>query len=414
MNYLNDKKYWKKWFPADFISENLPGQYRGWFNALMWASVTITGRAPFKSILGYELVKDEKGEEMHKSKGNAIWFNDAVEKMGGDPMRLLYCLHDPSQELRFGFNVIKEPQNNINILFNISKLIENKSKTNILKVEDKWILSKLNSLVKNITEEIEEMCYNTATKLLQDFWLNDLSRGYIQFVRDRIANGEKSSLYILREVYTILIKLCSPITPFITEAIWQELRNKKIVKEESVHLCSWPKADGKKIDKKLEEKFENALRVIEMGLAERDKEGIGLKWPLQSANITTNSSLNKELIDIIKSQLNVKIINLNKGKEKISLNTKITPELEAEGYARELSRQIQAFRKKLGLKKENKVETYIITDDKFKKILESHKNFLRERTNSKKLEFVITGKERFKNIISFTIKDKKGDIAVVY
>ena len=92
----------------------------------------------------------------------------------------------------------------------------------------------------------------------------------------------------------------------------------------------------------------------------------------------------------------------------------MTPELEAEGYARELSRQIQAFRKKLGLKKENKVETYIITDDKFAKILSAQKALLKERTNSKKLEFVTTGKERFKNIIGFTIKDKKGDIAVVH
>ena len=105
---------------------------------------------------------------------------------------------------------------------------------------------------------------------------------------------------------------------------------------------------------------------------------------------------------------------MSRGEEKIILNTKTTPELEAEGYARELSRQVQAFRKKLGLKKENSVETYIITDDKFKKILENQKDFLRERTNSKKIEFVTTGKERFKNIIQFTIKDKKGDIAVVY
>jgi isoleucyl-tRNA synthetase len=103
----------------------MPGQYRGWFNALMWASVTLTGKAPFKRVFGYETLKDEKGEEMHKSKGNAIEVTDATEKIGADTMRLLYCLQDPSQELRFGFNALKEPQNNINILYNISKLIEN-------------------------------------------------------------------------------------------------------------------------------------------------------------------------------------------------------------------------------------------------------------------------------------------------
>ena len=154
-----------------------------------------------------------------------------------------------------------------------------------------------------------------------------------------------------------------------------------------------------------------------MGLAGRDKLQIGLKWPLKSAKISANFGVNKDIREIIKSQLNVKELFFVKIKESeisVTFDTKMTPELEAEGYARELSRQIQAFRKKLGLKKENKVETYIITDDKFAKILSAQKALLKERTNSKKLEFVTTGKERFKNIIPFTIKDKKGDIAVVY
>ncbi|MEK6818762.1 MAG: class I tRNA ligase family protein, partial [Nanoarchaeota archaeon] len=97
--YLDDKKEWSKWFPADLISESIPGQFRGWFNSLFWSSVTLTGKAPFKALLGYETLKDEKGEEMHKSKGNAIPFDIAAEKFGADPMRLLYSLHDPSLEL---------------------------------------------------------------------------------------------------------------------------------------------------------------------------------------------------------------------------------------------------------------------------------------------------------------------------
>ena len=113
LNYLNNKKYWREWFPAELISENMPGQYRGWFNALFWASVALEGKTPFKAMFGYETLKDEKGEGMHKSKGNTIWFDDAVKKIGADPIRLLYCLQDPSQELRFGFHIMKEPQNAI-------------------------------------------------------------------------------------------------------------------------------------------------------------------------------------------------------------------------------------------------------------------------------------------------------------
>lgn len=124
--------------------------------------------------------------------------------------------------------------------------------------------------------------------------------------------------------------------------------------------------------------------------------------------------LDKELQKIIMSQLNVKSVEIKKGKEiSVELDTKITPELEAEGYAREMSRIIQDFRKKLGLNKKEKVETLIIVDEDLKKILEKNKNFIWERTNSEKLEIVTTEKERFKNKIEFKIKDKRGNVSVI-
>jgi len=418
LDYLTNKKYWSRWFPADLISESMPGQCRGWFNALYWASVAITGKAPFKALFGYETLKDEQGNEMHKSKGNVIWFDEAVEKIGADTMRLLYCLQDPSQELRFGFNVAKEPRNDINILYNLSRLVENAKHEHITKIEDKWILSRFNATIKVATEEFEKMHLHLATRAIREFWLNDFSRKYIQIVRERISKEDKAVKFVMKEIYINLLKLCAPIISFITEKSWQELRKKKIVKEESVHLCSWPKADEKKINKKLEKEMERIFRIVEIGLAERDKLQIGLKWPLKNVDITANFDLKKEHSDIIKSQLNVKGVYFDKIVQKIAggiaiqFDTKITPELEAEGYAREMSRQIQAFRKKLGLQKTDKVETCIIVDDEFKKVLEQQKEFIQERTNSKKLEIVTTGKERFKNKIDFKIKDKGGQIGV--
>ena len=413
LNYLSDKKYWKKWFPADLISENMPGQFRGWFNALFWASVAITGKAPFKSLLGYETLKDEKGNEMHKSKGNTIWFDEAAEKIGADTMRLLYCLQDPAQELKFGFNVAKDPRNNINILYNLSKLIDSSKTKDADKAEDKWILSKLNFLIKTVTEELESLHPHLATRAIRDFWLNDFSRNYIQIVRERISKEDKTVKFILKQVYVNLIKLSAPIIPFITEKIWQELKQKKTIKEDSVHLSSWPKADIKKIDKQLEKEFDFIFQIIERGLAERDKEKIGLKWPLAKAEIKCNIKLKRDLQEIIARQLNVKKIGLKTGKELlVKLDTKLTPELESEGYAREISRHIQAFRKKLGLQKKDKVETCIIVDEEFKEILEKQKKFIKDRTNSGKLEVVTTDKERFKNKTDFKIKDKRGWIRV--
>ncbi len=417
LNYLNDRKYWKKWFPAELISESMPGQARGWFNALMWASVTITGKAPFKSLYGYETLKDEKGEEMHKSKGNSILFDDAAKKIGADVMRLLYCIQDPSQEMRFGFHVAKEPRNNLNIFYNLSNLVENSKSIQIKRVEDLWIISKLNSLIKKVTDEIENLHPHSAIRALQDFWLNDFSRGYIQIVRGRLSTEDEEAKFVVQETYITLTKLLAPFCPFVTEKTWQELIKKGIIKDESVHLSSWPKADKKKIDQKLELKFDVTLKIIEIGLSERDKIGIGLKWPLKAADISSNFDINKELMEIIKNQLNVKEIHFNRINKldvpSVKLNPNLTPELEAEGYARELSRQIQDFRKKIGLQKKERVKVIIITDDKFKKIIESQKNLVERRTNSKSLEIVTTLKETFKNKTNFQIKDKKGEIVII-
>jgi len=412
LNYLKDKKYWEEWFPADLISENMPGQYRGWFNALFWASVCLDGRAPFKSIFGYESLKDEKGDEMHKSKGNAIWFDDAVEKIGADPMRLLYCLQDPSQELRFGFSVLKEPKSNLNILQNIERLVVKSGKNKIKNAEDKWIISKFNSLIKKVTSELEELHPHLATRALQEFWLNDLSRGYIQIVRDRLAENDSEVLSVLEEVYAGLMKLCAPIIPFSTEDIWQKLLEKKIVDEKSVHLCDWPAPDEKKIDAELEERFKIIFEVVEKGLGIRDKEGVGLRWPLKRATVAVTESLDlpDNLKEIIARQLNVKEIEIKQGKEfNVKFDFRMTPELEAEGFARELARKIQAERKNRGLKKGEMISTKIHVSSDVQEMLEKHIEFLKERTNSSKIEFT-DDKSLGKNEISFEIRSKKFNI----
>ena len=411
--YLENKEYWKEWYPADLISENLPGQYRGWFNALFWASVMLTGQVCFKKLFGYETLKDEKGKEMHKSKGNAIWFDDAVEKVGADSIRLLYCLQDPSQELKFGYNVVKESKNSLNILYNLNKLVKNQDRGAIKKIEDRWILSKLNSLIEDVTEKLENLHPHLAARKLKDFWLNDFSRGYVQIVRERLSSEDGDSKYVLKNIYLNLIRLCSPFIPFISEVIWQNLRDKNIVKEESVHLSSWPKLESKKINKKLETDVDTIFKIIEMGLSERDVNNIGLKWPLRSATIHTPELIEDlGLLEIIKQQLNIKSLKFEKGNGlHLDLDLEITPELEAEGFMREMSRNVQAFRKKLGLEKKNKIELFIQCEEDLKQKLEQNIKELGKRTNSLKIEFVDDKKE-FKNSQEFKIKTYKGVLYV--
>lgn len=418
LKYLTNKEYWKQWFPADMISENMPGQSRGWFNALFWASVTLTGKAPFKSLLGYETLKDENGNEMHKSKGNAIWFDDAVEMVGADPIRLLYCLQDPSQELRFGFNALKEPTNRLRVLSNIQRLIENSKKCQIKQIEDKWILGKFNNLIKIVTKELEELHPHLATRALQEFWLNDLSRGYIQLVRDRISIQDKEVLFVLKEVYTTLLKLLAPIIPFTTETIWQELKKLKITKEESVHLSTWPKPNEELINQDLENNFETLFKIIEVGLRQRDIVQIGLKWPLAKAIIKSPIKLTKDLEELIKTQLNVKKIEIKNSKEDkeitIELDTEITKELEAEGYARNLIRAIQSERRNLGLVKEDSISLEILSSD-LKEILKSQEKAIKEKTGTAKLiikNLENSEKPSYNHFTEGKIKDKSYIISI--
>ncbi len=404
LNYLNDRKYWSQWFPADFICESMPGQFRGWFNALLWASAALTGRAPFKSLLGYETLKDEKGEEMHKSKGNTIWFDDAVEKVGADSIRLLYCMQDPAQDLKFGFNVLKEHSSSLNILENINKLVNEKGEAKISKLEDKWIISRLHSLIKKVTFELENLRPHQATRALQEFWLKDISRGYIQIVRDRISEDDEEVKTALSEVYVSLLKLLAPIIPFLTEKIWQGLREKGIVKEESVHLSEWPEAEKRKIDDELEKEFEQALKIIELGMAERDKAKIGLRWPLSKAIV--ECELKEKLKEVISRQLNIKEIEIRKSKKiGIEIFTELTPELEAEGFSRELARKVQAERKNAGLQRGDIISLQIFSDNFTLQMFSRHEDFLRQRTNSRTIR--LSDDKMPDDAIVFTVRERK-------
>jgi isoleucyl-tRNA synthetase len=215
---------------------------------------------------------------------------------------------------------------------------------------------------------------------------------------------------IIGEVLEKVSLILAPFAPYISENIYSEFS------KDSVHLSSWPKPDEKKIDEEIEKNMESVLKLIEIGLKERDVAKIGLKWPLKSVNISANFELDDEMKELIKTQLNVKEVHFDRVEKldipSVELNTEMTPELEAEGFARELSRQVQAFRKKLGLEKKQKIDLCVITDEDFKEILETQKDFVKNKTNSKKVEIVTTCKERFKNKVDYKIKDKRGENAI--
>ncbi|MEK6828762.1 MAG: isoleucine--tRNA ligase, partial [Nanoarchaeota archaeon] len=408
LGYPKDEKLLKKFWPADLNIEG-KDQFRGWWNSQLILSEIRFGKKPFNNIVVHGMVLDIGKIKMSKSLGNIISPHELIEKYGRDSLRYYFAKASKGEDFAFNEKDFEDVERIFRVLINTDNFVNQLGKgKSSLKIEDKWILSKYNSLIKDLEKNYNEFKYPEVVQQTEKFLIEDLSKTYIKIIRDRADETHG----LLNEIRRGLLVMLAPIIPYLTDYLYRNFS------KESVHLSSWPKADKKKIDKKLEEEFANALKIIEKGLAERDKLQIGLKWPLKYADITANFDLKKDLFEVIKSQLNVKEAYFDKVDKldavEVKFDTKMTPELEAEGYARELSRQIQAFRKKLGLKKENIIETYIITDDKFRKILQNQRNFLKERTNSKKIEFVTTGKERFKNIIPFEIRDKKGDIGVVY
>jgi len=395
-----DKKQFKKFWPADL---NLEGkdQIRGWWNSQLILSEIKFSKKPFENILVHGMVLDLGKKKMSKSKGNIILPQEIIKKYSRDYLRYYFAKTSKGNDFAFDEKEFKEIRKTFMILINtnnfINQLEKNKGK---LKIEDKWIISRFNSLIKNVTENYNNFKFPKAVESLEKFTI-DLSRTYIHIIRDR----QEQTYSTLNEIRIGLLKLLSPITPFLTEKIWQDLRKQKIVKQESIHLSSWPKPNNKLINEKLEKQFETILQIIETGLAERDKAKIGLKWPLNKATISSKNIISKELQQIIANQLNVKQVEIKKGKTFVKLDTKITLELEAEGYAREISRKVQALRKKTGLIKTDKIKLAIIIDDKFKKLIEKQTDLIRQRTNSKEV-LLNPEKKNYKNSHDEKIKEK--------
>ena len=316
-------------FPADFIAEGID-QTRGWFYSLLVISTFIKGVSPYKNVLVNELLLDKNGQKMHKSKGNAIEPFTIISKYGADIVRFYLPYVSPVwTPLKFDEDGLKEvhskffnPLKNTYTFFQMYANIDNidprnfKVATSDLENIDKWLLSKYNKLIKNVTSAYEEYDLNKVVKLVTEFVSDDLSNWYIRRNRKRFWGSEldnsKKSVYIT--TYEVLIGICkivAPISPFITEEIYQNLTD-----EESVHLASFPISDEKLIDEELENKMELVRNLISLGRNAREEAKIKVRQPISEVIIDgKNKKVLADVIDLIKEELNVKEIvfaeNLN-------------------------------------------------------------------------------------------------------
>ncbi len=336
LNYRNDKEYWKDWFPADWISESFPGQFRNWFYSLLCMSTVLENSPPFKNIFSYALMRDEKGEEMHKSKGNAIWFHDAAEEMGVDSMRWLYSRHNPANNLMFGFNVADEVRRMLIIpLWNVYSFFVTyanidkydpavKSDPKNLTELDRWILSELNILIKSVTDSLEKYQPERASRSVEQF-IYYLSNWYVRRNRRRFwKNGtDKDKIAAYSTLYECLVevsKLVAPFMPFLSESIYRNLVGHDRGKL-SVHLEDYPISDDSIIDHNLSKKTALAMKLSSIGRSARSKAGIKVRQPISKAMVYLDTEEEVQLFSSVKSQmleeLNVKNILITRKKEDI-------------------------------------------------------------------------------------------------
>jgi isoleucyl-tRNA synthetase len=493
LRYRTDRQYWEKWYPADWISESFPGQFRNWFYSLLAMATVVDNSPPFLENFSYATLLAEDGRPMHKSWGNAIEFNEAADNMGVDVMRWLYCNHKPENDLLFGYQRGDEARRNFLIpLWNVYSFFATYANLDgwmppqegfdpampegptpgagQLNLLDRWILARLNQVVSNVTEILEASDVYNATLAIEAF-LDDLTNWYVRRSRRRFWKSEhdedKNAAYVT--LYHVLVKFAktlAPMVPFVTEAMYQNLvRSAQPGAYQSVHHCAWPQADLSVVDQRLLDQMGLARRVASLGLSARNNEGLKVRQPLAKVLVYAGQQreLGAELVDIVTDELNVKefefvtearqLVNYqvlpdNKRlgprfgakfpkvraalsaadaqgiaeavqagsavqlevegetvellpdevlvqtqpaeglavasdrQVTVALDTTITPELRAEGLAREIVRRVQAMRKNAAFNIEDRIQTYYQAGSDLKDVFESWGGYIQAETLS--------------------------------
>ena len=323
---FENKEYFEKHFPAQFISEAVD-QTRGWFYSLMAISTLLFNKAPFENVIVLGHVQDENGQKMSKSKGNAVDPFEALSKYGADAIRWYFYINSaPWLPNRFHGKAVQEGQNkflgtlwNTYAFFVLYANIDNFDPTKYtldyekLPVMDKWLLSKMNSMVKAVDDNLGNYRIPEAARALEEF-VDDMSNWYVRRSRERFwAKGmETDKVNAYMTLYTALVtvsKAAAPMIPFMTEEIYQNI----VVKvdptaPESIHLCDFPKVDEAKIDLELERDMDEVLKVVVLGRACRNKANIKNRQPIAKMYIKAPQTLPEYFTDIIRDELNVKAV----------------------------------------------------------------------------------------------------------
>jgi isoleucyl-tRNA synthetase len=476
LHFRSEPDYWKQWFPADFVTESFPGQFRNWFYSLLAMSTVLRREPPFRTLFGYALVFGEDGRQMHKSWGNAIEFDEAAERMGVDVMRWMFATARPEDNINFGWHAADEARRRLLVLWNVYSFFvtyarlaawEPSAKAPAVAKRgplDRWILSRVARLANAV--EVELRAYDALAAAREiDGFIEELSTWYLRRSRKRFSRGadatdRAAAFATMHSTLVALTRVMAPILPFLSEEIYQNIVVAGSVAgvPDSVHLTSWPTAELSKLrDPALESSMAVVTRVVDLVRTLRGQAGIKVRQPLARMWIALPGARLVEretLLALAADEVNVKTIELigdesalvdrrvkpllpKIGKKLgsaipavmaaarenrfellpdgsvliggvtlaadeveilavprpgtvvahdeglvVVIDTEFTPELRAEGDARELQRAIQDARKEAGVELDDEVKVRVDAPDGARQTLEPYMRSVEAETRS--------------------------------
>ena len=453
LHFREDPAYWAQWYPADFITESFPGQFRNWFYSMLAMGTVLRREPPFKTIFGYALLFGEDGRPMHKSAGNAIDFDEAAERMGVDVMRWLFATARPEENIRFGWHAADDARRELFVLWNAYRFFVNlaplagwtPARGGPPPAErspmDRWILSRAAGLAEEAGTRLADYDALGATRRISTF-IEDLSTWYVRLSRKRFSGHNEdradmdAAFATLHEALVTTAKVIAPLLPFLAESFYGNLvANFAPDGPDSVHLTRWPADElaGAR-DRRLEEAMDTTRRAVDLARTLRGAAGLKVRQPLARLWLALPGGDLPErdaLIELIREEVNVKSVELigdesqlverrikpllpkigkklgsaipavmtaaRDGAAKIHpdgsvtlagitlapdeveiqatprpgtavasdeglvvvIDTELTPELRAEGDARELQRAIQDLRKEAGLELDDRIDVWV-------------------------------------------------------
>lgn len=348
LGFPREKDAFEGWWPADFITEG-HDQTRGWFYSQLVASMIVFGKAPYRSVLVHGFALDRFGRKMSKSLGNVITPEEVIDRYGADALRLyVLSANAPWEDLRFSWNEVENVSRMLNILWNVYRFplpymalddfdperVNYADVAEYLRPEDRWILSRCNTTIAEVSEAMDRYELHVASRKLNAFILDDLSRWYIPLIRPRTWKEEENydklaAYYAIYEVLHILTRLLSPFVPFFAEKVYQSLI-KGIDALSSVHMCEWPVVKDELVNKDLEKEMEIVRDVVEAAKNARQKGHRKLRWPVKRIIVSPEDEITfkavNELSEIIREEVNAKrMVLLGVGEKWGELKIEISP-----------------------------------------------------------------------------------------